>query len=178
MFLDFIIHEKENLIMSSRKVQTWGADIFNSLQGNILEDETAIEILSSSKILSEEISEKQLVATKTEAAIDDVRNGYKPVSLNWKVLVAYGDNEGLNSRNKWYDFPKLYHCIINYFFRLQSMVVCCSLWYLTWPTSTPCTSIPWPGLSTSISRYSVLYYSNFMTCIYTCFRFQHNEAFL
>ena len=45
-----------------------------------MEDETAIEILSSSKILSEEISEKQLVATKTEAAIDDVRNGYKPVS--------------------------------------------------------------------------------------------------
>jgi hypothetical protein len=47
-----------------------------------LEDETAIEILSSSKVLSEEISEKQQVASKTEEAIDDVRNGYKPVSLH------------------------------------------------------------------------------------------------
>ena len=51
-----------------------------------MEDETAIEILSSSKILSEEISEKQLVATKTEAAIDDVRNGYKPVSQTYHHL--------------------------------------------------------------------------------------------
>lgn len=48
-------------------------------QGNILEDETAIEILSSSKTLSEEIQEKQEVANKTEADIDEVRNGYQPV---------------------------------------------------------------------------------------------------
>lgn len=48
-------------------------------QGNILEDETAIEILSSSKILSMEISEKQKIATKTEEEIDVTRNGYKPV---------------------------------------------------------------------------------------------------
>lgn len=80
MLLDFIIHEKKKNLCLLEKYR--GADIFKSLQGNILEDETAIEILSSSKILSEEISEKQLVATKTEAAIDDVRNGYKPVSLN------------------------------------------------------------------------------------------------
>ncbi len=49
-------------------------------QGNILEDETAIEILSSSKVLSEEISAKQEVAAVTESQIDEVRNGYKPVS--------------------------------------------------------------------------------------------------
>lgn len=73
---------KENLCLPEKYRS---ADILKSLQGNILEDETAIEILSSSKILSEEISEKQLVATKTEAAIDDVRNGYKPVSVNWKA---------------------------------------------------------------------------------------------
>lgn len=49
------------------------------VQGNILEDETAIEILSSSRVLSEEISQKQEVAVKTEAEIDQVRDGYKPV---------------------------------------------------------------------------------------------------
>lgn len=55
----------------------WTCDFF---QGNILEDETAIEVLSSSKVLSEEISVKQEIASKTEQEIDDVRNGYKPVS--------------------------------------------------------------------------------------------------
>ena len=55
-------------------------DLCMSLQGNILEDETAIEILSSSKVLSLEISEKQKIATTTEKAIDDVRDGYQPVS--------------------------------------------------------------------------------------------------
>ena len=52
-----------------------------TFQGNILEDETAIEILSSSKVLSEEITKKQEVAAVTESQIDEVRNGYKPVSL-------------------------------------------------------------------------------------------------
>ena len=51
-----------------------------TFQGNILEDETAIEILSSSKVLSEEITKKQEVAAVTESQIDEVRNGYKPVS--------------------------------------------------------------------------------------------------
>ena len=40
--------------------------VLSSSQGNILEDETAIQILSSSKILSEEIAAKQKVATATE----------------------------------------------------------------------------------------------------------------
>ena len=40
--------------------------MLSSSQGNILEDETAIQILSSSKILSEEIAAKQKVATATE----------------------------------------------------------------------------------------------------------------
>ena len=35
-------------------------EVLSSSQGNILEDETAIKILSSSKVLSNEISEKQV----------------------------------------------------------------------------------------------------------------------
>ena len=46
-----------------------------------MEDETAIKILSSSKVLSIEISEKEEVTSKTEKEIDETRNGYKPVSM-------------------------------------------------------------------------------------------------
>lgn len=56
---------------------------FLFFQGNILEDERAIEVLSSSKVLSLEISEKEKIASITELEIDEVRNGYKPVSLSW-----------------------------------------------------------------------------------------------
>jgi len=60
--------------------------VLSSSQGNILEDETAIQILSSSKILSEEIAAKQKVATATEDEIDQTRDGYKPVADHAAVL--------------------------------------------------------------------------------------------
>uniref|UniRef100_H2ZME5 AAA+ ATPase domain-containing protein n=1 Tax=Ciona savignyi TaxID=51511 RepID=H2ZME5_CIOSA len=56
--------------------------VLSSSEGNILEDETAIQILSSSKTLSEEISAKQEIASQ----IDETRNGYKPVSVHSAVL--------------------------------------------------------------------------------------------
>ncbi|XP_003391067.2 PREDICTED: dynein heavy chain 3, axonemal-like [Amphimedon queenslandica] len=57
-----------------------------SAEGNILEDETAIKILSSSKTLSEEIQAKQEVASATEKEIDETRNGYKPVAFHSSIL--------------------------------------------------------------------------------------------
>jgi len=54
--------------------------------GSILEDATAINILSASKQLSTEISEKQKVADETEAKIDEARNGYKPVAYRTSLL--------------------------------------------------------------------------------------------
>lgn len=57
-----------------------------SSEGNILEDESAINILSSSKVLSQEIEEKQEIATHTEHEIDETRNGYKPVSIHSSTL--------------------------------------------------------------------------------------------
>lgn len=60
--------------------------VLSSSEGNILEDETAIKILSSSKVLSEEISEKQELAMVTEKEIDDTRNGYQPVANHSSVL--------------------------------------------------------------------------------------------
>ena len=55
-------------------------------EGNILEDETAIDILSSSKTLSEEIQEKQKVAEKTQAEIDATRSEYIPVANHGAIL--------------------------------------------------------------------------------------------
>ena len=57
-----------------------------SFQGNILEDETAIKILSSSKVLSEEISAKQEIAAATEKEIDETRSGYLPVAKHSSIL--------------------------------------------------------------------------------------------
>nr|CAI5856319.1 unnamed protein product [Callosobruchus analis] len=61
-------------------------EVLSSSEGNILEDETAIKILSSSKVLSEEIQEKQKLAAVTEKEIDSARNGYVPVSKHSSVL--------------------------------------------------------------------------------------------
>ncbi|XP_053412126.1 dynein axonemal heavy chain 3 [Nycticebus coucang] len=57
-------------------------EVLSTSEGNILENETAIKILSSSKLLSEEISEKQKIASMTETQIDETRMGYKPVAVH------------------------------------------------------------------------------------------------
>ncbi|KAJ3091162.1 Dynein heavy chain 7, axonemal [Quaeritorhiza haematococci] len=61
-------------------------EVLSSSQGNILEDETAIQILSSSKILSKEITEKQKTAEETEQKIDEIRVGYKPIAVHASIL--------------------------------------------------------------------------------------------
>ncbi len=60
--------------------------VLSSSKGNILEDETAIKVLSSSKLLSEEIQAKQESAAHTEIEIDETRNGYKPVAVHASIL--------------------------------------------------------------------------------------------
>lgn len=60
--------------------------MLSSSQGNILEDEGAVNILQSSKILSDEISEKQKISDETEAKIDEARAGYKPVAHFSSIL--------------------------------------------------------------------------------------------
>ena len=61
-------------------------EVLSSSQGNILEDESAIKVLSSSKVLSNEIQEKQMVAEETEKKIDAARLGYKPIAVHSSVL--------------------------------------------------------------------------------------------
>ena len=47
-------------------------------------------MLSSSKLLSQEISQKQEITSRTESQIDETRNGYKPVSISIKKAECYG----------------------------------------------------------------------------------------
>ncbi|KAJ8915598.1 hypothetical protein NQ315_003378, partial [Exocentrus adspersus] len=61
-------------------------EVLSSSQGNILEDETAVQILSSSKILSNEIAAKQAVAEVTEKQIDKARMEYTPIAVHSTIL--------------------------------------------------------------------------------------------
>ncbi|XP_014215495.1 dynein heavy chain 3, axonemal [Copidosoma floridanum] len=88
------LEEKKNqLIVESannkrilKEVEDKILEVLSSSEGNILEDETAIKILSSSKILSEDIRAKQEVAVETSMDIDRARDGYKPVSQHASTL--------------------------------------------------------------------------------------------
>ncbi|CAM6076097.1 unnamed protein product [Sphagnum tenellum] len=60
--------------------------VLSSAEGNILEDETAINNISSSKALSVEIAEKQKTAVVTEAKIDVAHQGYIPVAKHVSAL--------------------------------------------------------------------------------------------
>ncbi|XP_053327633.1 dynein axonemal heavy chain 3 [Spea bombifrons] len=87
------LEEKKNqLIIESatnkkqlKEIEDKILEVLSSSQGNILEDETAIKVLSSSKLLSEEISEKQQIASATEKEIDATRMGYKPVAVHSSI---------------------------------------------------------------------------------------------
>jgi dynein heavy chain, axonemal len=50
--------------------------VLSSSEGNILEDEAAVNIISASKALSKEISRKQAAAVQTEQSIDEARAQY------------------------------------------------------------------------------------------------------
>ncbi|XP_026763473.2 dynein axonemal heavy chain 12 [Galleria mellonella] len=64
-------------------------DILRTLQeskGDILEDETAIEILDSSKLLAIDIMKKQEASLETEVIIEKFRLGYRPIASHSAVL--------------------------------------------------------------------------------------------
>ncbi|XP_032050232.1 dynein heavy chain 12, axonemal [Aythya fuligula] len=73
---------KKNLKEIERKI----LETLQSSEGNILEDESAIEILDSAKITANEITKKQQVAEKTELKIAESREGYRPIAKHSSVL--------------------------------------------------------------------------------------------
>jgi dynein heavy chain len=81
-----LAEEKNQLIIQGaankkqlKEIEDQILKVLSASEGNILEDEGAVKILSASKVLSDEISEKQKVADATEAKIDETRAGYRPV---------------------------------------------------------------------------------------------------
>uniref|UniRef100_A0ABI7Y3R0 EF-hand domain-containing protein n=1 Tax=Felis catus TaxID=9685 RepID=A0ABI7Y3R0_FELCA len=85
--------EKQALILQGaenkrqlKEIEDKILEVLSSSEGNILEDETAIKILSSSKALANEISQKQEVAEETEKKIDATRMGYRPIAIHSTIL--------------------------------------------------------------------------------------------
>eukprot|EP01135_Chromosphaera_perkinsii_P003458 Nk52_evm27s243 gene=Nk52_evmTU27s243 len=85
--------EKNQLIIQSasnkrqlKEIEDKILEVLSSSEGNILEDETAVQVLSSSKVLANEISEKQAIAEETEKKIDNTRNEYTPVAIHSSIL--------------------------------------------------------------------------------------------
>ncbi|CAJ1351319.1 unnamed protein product [Effrenium voratum] len=73
---------KEQLELTENKI----LDVLSSSQGNILEDETAVQVLSASKQLSNEIAQKQQTAETMEQQIDQARLQYVPVAAQTAIL--------------------------------------------------------------------------------------------
>ncbi|XP_017795795.1 PREDICTED: dynein heavy chain 7, axonemal-like [Habropoda laboriosa] len=61
-------------------------EVLSIAEGNVLEDEEAVEILTSSKNLSNEIQVKQAAAEQTEKSIDEARLQYTPIAVYSTVL--------------------------------------------------------------------------------------------
>ncbi|KAM4561096.1 dynein axonemal heavy chain 7 [Fundulus diaphanus] len=85
--------EKQALILQGaenkrqlKEIEDKILEMLSSSEVNILEDETAMKILSCSKVLANEISEKQAVAEETEQKIDKTRLGYKPIAVHSSIL--------------------------------------------------------------------------------------------
>lgn len=85
--------QREELVMQSAankaallEVETNILRTLSESKGDILEDESAIEVLDHSKILSKEIIEKQKEAVQTEKKIEGFRLDYRPIADHSAVL--------------------------------------------------------------------------------------------
>lgn len=85
--------KKEKLIVETAKnrdllykLESNIFDVLSASEGNILEDENAINILSTSKTMSEEIQLKQVANAANEAEIDVERHRYLPLAEYTTIL--------------------------------------------------------------------------------------------
>ncbi|GIL82190.1 hypothetical protein Vretifemale_11083, partial [Volvox reticuliferus] len=79
--------QRQTLVVASAENARQLAEIENRIlavmsttEGNLLEDATAVGVLSEAKRLSNDISAKQAVAERTQAALDAARRRYRPVA--------------------------------------------------------------------------------------------------
>nr|XP_019953955.1 PREDICTED: dynein heavy chain 12, axonemal-like [Paralichthys olivaceus] len=85
--------ERNALILQSadnkrqlKEIEDQILETLQSSEGNILEDESAIQILDSAKVMSEVITNKQKIAEKTEIQIAESREGYRRIAKHSSVL--------------------------------------------------------------------------------------------
>uniref|UniRef100_A0A3B4A2Y1 Dynein axonemal heavy chain 12 n=1 Tax=Periophthalmus magnuspinnatus TaxID=409849 RepID=A0A3B4A2Y1_9GOBI len=85
--------ERNDLILQSaankrqlKEIEDKILETLQSSKGNILEDESANQILDSAKIVSNEITKKQQIAEKTEVKIAESREGYRPIAKHSSTL--------------------------------------------------------------------------------------------
>jgi hypothetical protein len=86
-------------------------NVLYTSKGNILEDENAIKTLSSSKVLANEILEKQAACQAAKSRIDDNRHEYL-VSYVWTVLINH------NHLPAHLSLPASYQFLIQHFFQI------------------------------------------------------------
>ncbi|KAA0715776.1 Dynein heavy chain 7, axonemal [Triplophysa tibetana] len=85
--------EKQDLIVQGadnkrqlKVIENKILEVLSASEGNILEDEVAVQVLSSSKDLADDISSKQAIAEATERKIDETRLGYTPIAVHSSIL--------------------------------------------------------------------------------------------
>ena len=85
--------EKNRLIISGaenkkklKEIEDEILRVLSTSEGNILEDQSAVEILQKAKLTADDISEKQKIADETEMKIDEARKGYKPIAKHCTIL--------------------------------------------------------------------------------------------
>ena len=57
-------------------------EVLSTSEGNLLDDSTAVDTLSETKVLADTVAEKQKVAAVTERSIDEARSHYSPLAAH------------------------------------------------------------------------------------------------
>lgn len=128
--------EKNRLVLASaankkqlKEIEDKILEILSKSQGNLLEDETAITALTDSKILANDIAQKQQISDETEKQIDITRAGYKPIAFHSSTLFFVIAELANVSGNEG---------------RVRIFILTVSPFYASFRLS-PCINIPWSG---------------------------------